>query len=149
MGELTRAGWPRPIVNGFPVPWVSPSDKLAEMDTARAAACASGAICAVCGGDYGDDEPAYVLVQSAEKPLAVAEVDVQAMDNGILHKRCLQLALARCPKLRSLHAGGLLLVVRTSGNSARPTQDQDGGLKAVLDGATCALVNIDGLRHEG
>jgi hypothetical protein len=138
--KLTRAGWPRPIVDGHPVPWVSPSDELAKMDSARATACASGAICAVCGGDYDDNENAYVLVNSKDKPKDISTVGVLAMDNGILHKRCAQLALARCPKLRSLTSEGALKVVKTKGNSARAVVGEDGQVKAFLDSEECEII---------
>lgn len=145
IGNLTSAGWPRPIVGGLPIPWVSPSDDLSRMNVARAAACASGAICAVCGGDYGDDEDAYVLVEGADQPAAIADVDVQAMDNGILHKRCLQLALSRCPKLRQLRIDGRLQVVRTKGNAANPIV-REAKVHAVISGEECETVDFEALK---
>lgn len=145
MSKLTRAGWPRPIIGGLPIPWVSPSDRLSEMDPARVTACASGAICAVCGGDYDDDEDAYVLVKSAERPKVMADVAVHALDNGVLHRRCLLLALARCPKLRELDRDGVLQILRAKGNSARFVIE-DGEAHAVLDGADCEIVDRASLK---
>lgn len=144
--KLTKTGWPRPVVNGLPIPWVSPSDKLSTMNSARAAACASGAVCAVCGEGYADDEPAYVLVTATDAPADIASVDVQAMDNGILHKRCVQLALAMCPKLKSMIAEGRLQIVSTTGNNASVIIDDEGTPKARVDGADCAVVDRASLR---
>jgi hypothetical protein len=143
--NLTRSGWPRPIVDGLPVPWVSPSDDLGSMDGARSAACASGAICAVCGGDYAETEDAYVLVKAADQPRNMAAVEVHAMDNGILHRRCVLLAMARCPELRRLAVAGVLQVVKTKGNSAR-IAIRGGEAKAVVDGADCEVVDMASLK---
>src|SRR5690349_14585779 len=115
---LTKAGWPRPVVDGWPIPWVSPSDDLSSMNSARAAACASAAICAVCGEGFDHDEECYALVQSDNAP-ALETVLVQAMDNAFMHRKCVRLALSVCPKLKELHSGGFLQAVKTTANSAR------------------------------
>lgn len=144
-GEMTEAGWPRPQVDNLPVPWVSPADDLSAMHPARAAACASGAICAVCGLGYDDDDDAYVLVHAMEAPEDLSAVDVQAMDNGILHFRCLRLALGRCPKLRSLRDQGALQLVKTKGNSATVVLDENERPVAYLAGQDCEAVSLDSL----
>lgn len=140
---LTKAGWPRPIVDGWPIPWVSPSEDLSEMHLARSAACASGAICAVCGEGYAEDEEAYALVTGtdAERPVDMSSVEVRAMDNGILHKRCALLAMTACPKLKSMIEEGRLTVVATKGNIARLFIEDDGSIKSRIDGADCRVVD--------
>ncbi len=143
--RLTRAGWPRPVINGLPIPWVSPINNLASMSAARAAACASGAICAVCGGDYQDGEAAYVLVRSEGLAPDLSTTNIRAMDNGVLHQRCLKLALKRCPELRRLRQASLLHVVRCEGNAADIDISQDDKPQAVLDGSKCQHVPIDSL----
>ena len=143
---LTKTGWPRPIVNGFPVPWVSPAESLSTMNLGRAAACASGSICAVCGEGYSDDEAAFALVTGPSLPPSLEGGMVQAMDNGILHKRCLQLALAMCPKLKSLTEDGMLQIVETKGNIAQVNVDDTGEAKAVLDGEDCKPIDRAALK---
>jgi hypothetical protein len=138
-GKLTDAGWPRPIINGWPIPWVSPSDDLSTMNLARSAACASGAVCAVCGIGYQDDEEAYVLVKSSDAPASLDGVFIRPMDNGILHKGCLKLALGRCPELRRLAAAGDLQIVKTVGNDTQIKIEGE-EVSALIDGKDCAVV---------
>lgn len=144
-GKLTEAGWPRPIIGGLPIPWVSPPNDLAQTNAAREAACASGAICQVCGLGYQDGDPAYVVVRAKKRPKRMDKTLVWAMDNGVLHKDCLLLALARCPKLRGLRAEGLLMVVKTTGNSAKPRRNSKRHLQAVFAGSDCEIVDIGSL----
>lgn len=119
---LTAAGWPRPVFDGWPVPWVSPQGRLSKMDDGRLAACAAGAVCAVCGHGYGvvddpDDpgetigEKAYALARAVPDDTG-PDSAVRAMDNAVMHERCLRLALARCPALLKLTREGVLLVLR-------------------------------------
>jgi hypothetical protein len=140
---LTRSGWPRPIVGKLPVPWISPTEDLGFMDPARKLAAATGAVCAVCGLDYLEDEPAWVLVQSDE-PIPeeiLPEGEVHPMDNGIMHRRCLVLALRHCPALRRIRAEGRLYIFRTRGNWT--TVDHD-DLQAMIPGADCVLEELPG-----
>lgn len=144
---LTRSGWPRPIIDGWPIPWVSPAESLSTMNNSRVAACASGAICAVCGDGYSDDEQAYAFVKATEVLPDLSSVAVQPMDNGILHKRCAQLALARCPELKRLFAAGDLQIVAMTGNSAEVILG-DGRPKGRVDGADCAVISRETLRAQ-
>lgn len=130
--DLTDAGWPRPIVDGWPVPWVSPKHELSRMHDARAAASATGAVCAVCGLGYQDGETAYVLVK-ADAPPGPDDQAAQAMDNAIMHERCARLAVAVCPKLKRLRSDGRLRVLRTVGNRATIVPDDDGVFHAQID----------------
>lgn len=142
---LTRSGWPRPIVDGWPIPWVSPAENLSAMDDARAAACASGAVCAVCGEGYADDESAFAFVSGTAAPVDIAAINVQPMDNGVLHRRCAQLALSMCPKLKSMHEAGQLQIVAVPINAAVVVID-DGKPKGRIDGADCAIIDRETLK---
>jgi hypothetical protein len=142
---LTKSGWPRPVVEGFPIPWVSPSEDLSTMHPGRAAACASGAICAVCGEGFGEGDQAIALVKSDNVP-ALKTVLVQAMDNAFMHHRCARLALSVCPKLKSLHSSGLLQAVKTAANNARVKVDKKRHVVGFLDGADCELVAVDSIK---
>lgn len=145
MTKLTDQGWPRPIVNGLPIPWVSPPEDLSQMNGQRAEACASGAICAVCGLGYQDGEEAYVLVRAEAVPADLDGGYVIAMDNAVMHKRCAQLAMGVCPALLRMKDQGLLRIVRTTGNNATPTMRKDAKdgekrLMARFDGCECTVV---------
>lgn len=137
---LTEAGWPRPIVDGWPIPWVSPSESLSDMNKARAAAAASGAICAVCGKDHADGGEAFALVKAADVLADLAAVDVQPMDNGVMHRACLLLALSKCPALKRLIEADELRIVRVPVNAARVVVKR-GSPKARFDGADCELID--------
>lgn len=124
--SLTPSGWPRPRVDGWPVPWVSPSEDLSRMNTGRYQACASGAVCAVCGEGYEPDERAWALVSTDERggdetppvgPLPPGS-EVMPMDNATLHPRCLRLAYTTCPALLRLRERGELYLVEVPANAA-------------------------------
>jgi len=134
MGEtpkLTKAGWPRPIIDGWPIPWVSPSDDLSTMNPARERICADGKVCAVCGEENGGTS--YILIRSNRPPKDLSKVRAHAMDNGVLHRRCAALAIARCPELSRLQSNGLLQIVKCKTSDIRP--------RATLDGAKCEIVS--------
>lgn len=145
--SLTKSGWPRPVVDGMPIPWVSPSDDLSSMNSARAAACASGAICAVCGEGFNTEEECFALVRAEEIP-AFDRYLVQAMDNAFMHRRCVRLALNVCPKLKELHASGLLRAVQTVGNIARVKLKRNRSVVGLLDGEDCAHICVDELKSQ-
>lgn len=161
---LTSAGWPRPRVDGWPVPWVSPADNLANMDPARYDACASGAICAVCGGDYPPGARGIALVlldRAAGSPTPtvgsdLAGGDVLPMDNAVMHHRCVRLALAWCPELKRVLAAGELIAVDVPANSATvEVTDEDAAegerprARGLIDGADCRVVDVDELLRGG
>lgn len=142
---LTRAGWPRPVVGGYPVPWVSPSDDLASMDSQREVAAASGEVCAVCGGDYAPDELHYLLVNEPPgpppSPSPGHRVLARAMDSGILHRRCLRLAVAVCPRLLALRAAGELVVLRARRESVEShVETADGEERVAAYADDCEYV---------
>lgn len=115
------------------------------MHPARAAACASGAICAVCGEGYDEGEEAYVLVKASDAP-ALESVLVQAMDNAFMHRRCVRLALSVCPKLKSLQQAGELQVVKTYANMAEVKVDDDRKVVGLMAGEDCDLVAVESLK---
>jgi hypothetical protein len=95
------------------------------MNSARLAACASGAVCAVCGEGYSEGEPAFVLVKADEEPEPLTR-DIRPMDSAVMHERCVRLALRACPKLMELQQDGDLRIARTVGNAAATDTDDDG-----------------------
>lgn len=139
--KLTEAGWPRPIVDGLPIPWVSPPHDLSQMNPSRFSACASGAVCAVCGLGFQNDETAYSLVKEKEQPPEVS--GVQAMDNAVMHDRCVRLSLKVCPKLNELRAAGELYLVKVLGNNARVVVGKDDTLRATFDPEAVVVLDLN------
>lgn len=140
---LTDNGWPRPRMGGWPIPWVSPAADLSEMDPARYNACASGAVCAVCGDGYpaGADAYALALTDRVDPLTDLSDGVLRPMDNAVMHERCLRLALAWCPELARKHAAGALVCVRVPANAAVVEPNEDGdGVRGVIDGARCEVV---------
>lgn len=108
---LTRAGWPRPLVAGWPIPWVSPVENLAKTNIGRERAGASAAVCAVCGQDYPQHGTAVVFVNGENGvPDSAEEYAITSIDNAFLHPRCARLALAWCPMLKRMVDAGTLLL---------------------------------------
>jgi hypothetical protein len=114
---LTPAGWPRPRYNGWPIPWVSPREKLSEMNEGRRLAGIGGAVCNVCGLDFAWGEHGFAFVaftlngeHKSELPLDygayVTELDpiqpadeVTLLDGAVMHYRCAKLAASTCPHI--------------------------------------------------
>ena len=116
--ELTHSGWPRPIIGGWPIPWVSPHSKLAVMSPTRTRRVLYNKLCQVCGKKHEKGSLVYICVDGKDSYLsaeAVAFHDryVVPMDHGIMHERCFRLALARCPKLKEKKKEGELVCVST------------------------------------
>lgn len=128
-GGLTDAGWPRERVDGWPIPWISPRRELSQTDESRYQACASGAVCAVCGIGYQADELALAIT-CPPNDVHVQPGDIVTpaegfegftpIDNGILHRRCAKLALTYCPKLNELLEDDDLVVLEVVAHSAVP-----------------------------
>lgn len=132
--ELTAAGWPRPRHGGWPIPWISPREELAQTDLNRLQACGTGAVCAVCGEGYQADEKAYAvtrppddvtlepgdIITPAEQAADGEPGLITAIDNGVLHRRCARLALVWCPKLRELLEDGELVVLEVVAHDVEP-----------------------------
>ncbi len=140
--RLTEAGWPRPRFAGWPVPWVSPQGALSRMNEGRYEACASGAVCAVCGEGYQLNDRAIVFVKiDTDTPRAPDGWDsgqVLPMDNAVMHTRCARLAYSTCPALLALRREGALLPVEVPANAATvELAEDDGRARAVLQAAEC------------
>lgn len=154
MSGLTGQGWPRPRVAGWPVPWVSPAEDLSQMDPARVEACCSGAICAVCGGDFAAEERALALVLAGDRVLEpgadLAELGIDPMDSAVMHHRCARLALAWCPALkRRVDAGDLVCVEVPAGAGEPVVDDFPSRIHPRFDGADCAVVAMPPVgRHD-
>ena len=146
---LTEAGWPRPVVGGLPIPWVSPPDDLATMSGARMLAAATGAVCAVCGLGHQDDGEAYALARSdaGAWPPDPATMELRPMDQAAaMHRECLLLALRYCPRLRALREQGVLAAARVETNPEgilRADSDAQGGVFAAYPPGTWAPVALE------
>lgn len=141
MNRLTKTGWPRPIVGGLPIPWISPSDELSTVNPARSASCASGAVCGVCGEGFVDIEVAWCFVRKETVPYDMSDGWIRPMDNSVMHKRCAQLALKHCPKLKQLTADGNLAIIATGGNLCEiQPADEAKGIYGLIPGKYCVMV---------
>lgn len=84
-------GWPRPIMEGRPVPWVAPiiGDRVAwtALNSTRCGQALRDWLCQVCGQPLGDT--AWLAVEAGD-----------VVGGGALHLRCLELARTVCPALR-------------------------------------------------
>lgn len=148
--ELTAAGWPRPVVGGYPVPWVAPTENLAEVNEGRQLASVGGATCQVCGLDYAWAEQAYGFVFAGEEGLPEPEVGMFVseivgsssqpiffLDGAIMHFRCAKLSAARCP-----HIAGRtdLWCVTVPANDANPRFDEKNRLRPTYPAGDCEFV---------
>jgi hypothetical protein len=115
--QLTHAGWPRPIVGGLPIPWVSPADSLSTMNQARVVAAASSTICAVCGVAFDRGESAFACIKS-DHVADPAKHGARPMDSATMHRRCILLATSRCPRLTALRGEGWLQVIEVEHGTA-------------------------------
>lgn len=130
---LSPAGWPRPRTpdGRFPIPWVTPIGNLGAKDRKRMLRVAGGWVCQVCGLRFAPDEKTYCVVNiGPDEPVRVPVGDclpdglgVHAMDHGLLHDRCLRLALAWCPELKRLREVGELVVCEVPAGSVEAFGD--------------------------
>jgi hypothetical protein len=110
------AGWPRPLYQGLPVPYVTEWDWLgmprwSQMDWVRVAECVQEFRCQVCGLDCPDDD-LCVLTSQPVGALVHAGLDrVVCLPGGPLHRRCARLA-REGPEVVRLAAPRTSLVVR-------------------------------------
>jgi hypothetical protein len=149
MTDLTRPGWPRPVVGGWPVPWVSPQHDLSNMDAARKVALLDTRMCQVCGLCHSPGDLVFLCVQTAvdDQGRYVAKPEdataVVPMDEGLMHERCARLALARCPRLRELRKRRSLLVLRVPVDDVYVHNGEQAALltrAVVADSHTCRVV---------
>jgi hypothetical protein len=107
---LTDAGYPRPIIEGYPIPWVSPAENLGTTNGDRILATKEQGLCQVCGLAFASEEEVVVFV-TAETKESHASVDLstalcRATDDAVMHPRCAKLAAGRCPKLQEVQEEG-------------------------------------------
>ena len=152
---LTAAGWPRPRVDGYPVPWVAPTKNLGEVNEGRRLAAVGGGVCQVCGLGfaYGEDAFAFTtLTQDGESEALREEVPlefgdylsellgsatlVMLLDGAVLHSRCAKLTAAMCPHVRDRKD---LLCVRVPANDADPHPREDGSMAPTYPAGDCEL----------
>lgn len=148
--ELTPAGWPRPVVNGWPIPWVAPISDLGEVNEGRQLASVGGANCQVCGLDFPWGDHAYGFVYSGDESLPEPEVGmfmseivesaaqpIFFLDGAIMHERCVKLSAAKCPHI----AGRIdLWCVRVPANDATPRFDDRNRLRPTYPAGDCEFV---------
>ncbi|MFC9249917.1 hypothetical protein [Amycolatopsis thailandensis] len=97
MGEYGQPepGWPRPLAEGLPVPWIAPviGDRVAwaALNAARLREAEQDWLCQVCGFYLGSAPTAWI---------AVSQGEVAA--GGAMHKKCMLRAGAWCPELRDM-----------------------------------------------
>jgi hypothetical protein len=110
----TDVGWPRPIIGGWPIPWVTPAENLKQTDPDRMSLVVEYALCQVCGLGHNPMGFVYFFVNLEVGPIPINLEDkiVQAMDNAVLHESCMKLAVGRCPALRDLLAREMLVMYR-------------------------------------
>lgn len=116
--QLTLSGWPRPIIGGWPIPWVSPHSKLSIMSPTRVRRILYNKLCQVCGKKHAKGSRVFMCVDGKDSYLSADAKEfhklyVVPMDHGIMHERCFRLALARCPKLKEKKLSGELVCVST------------------------------------
>lgn len=118
-GSLTRSGWPRPVVNGWPIPWVSPARNLALMNPARVRRILYNKLCQVCGKKHAKGSTVFICLDADKSYLSTEGQEFHdsyaiPMDHGILHERCFKLAIAFCPLLKAKRASNQLLCLSAS-----------------------------------
>ncbi|WP_410585421.1 hypothetical protein [Amycolatopsis sp. lyj-108] len=86
-------GWPRPLIEQRPAPWLAPviGDYVAwtALNSRRLAEADQHWLCQVCGCSLASAPTAWI---------AVSEGEVAA--GGAMHRRCMHLARTVCPELR-------------------------------------------------
>jgi hypothetical protein len=127
--KLTKRGWPRPIFNGWPIPWVSPRENLSLIDGTRERIVQRFKICQVCGLGHEPGATVYIYCSKAPGEALDLSDDTKAafaIDNAVMHERCARLAVARCPRLRSLQASGELAIFQTVIEAVAMKEPADG-----------------------
>lgn len=111
----TDVGWPRPIIGGWPIPWVTPAENLKQTDPDRMAKVVDYALCQICGLAHEPMSFVYFFVNLEIGPIPdnVEDKIVQAMDNAVMHEHCMKLAIGRCPALRDLMERDKLVMYRS------------------------------------
>lgn len=148
---LTDPGWPRPNVNGVPIPWVAPAENLGEVSEGRRLASVGGSVCQVCGLSFAAPDWAYALVRvspaaaAALEPgepisLVIGDRIVIPLDGAVLHWDCMRLTRASCPHVRGRDD---LVVVMVPANDADPVDD-GGVLRPSYSSGDCIVPLVGG-----
>lgn len=109
---LTEPGWPRPVIDGQPIPWAADSDNLAQMDPDRHKQAMDQGLCQVCGGEHTGMDWAYLFVKADTEPVDKGALLVLPIDDAVLHERCFDLTVDSCPGLRRHRRAGVLIAYR-------------------------------------
>lgn len=152
--EFAKRGLPRPKVlreDGrlYPVPWVVSPDDFTKMVEERQREVVANLLCQICGEGHGphSSETIVNLLVSEHPPSSQSKggLIAQAMDDAVMHDRCFQLAIYRCPALRRLREANSLWLVRVPLDCVcLVDQDGEDHLGAYLDHAR--FVNLaDGM----
>lgn len=88
-------GWPRPLADGRPVPWIAPviGDRVAwaALNATRLRESEQNWLCQVCGFYLGSAPTAWIAISHGE-----------IAAGGGMHTKCRLQAGARCPELRDM-----------------------------------------------
>lgn len=96
--DSSPRGWPRPIIDGLPAPWISANGDLGDVDAFRRVVAVMTGLCQVCG------DPLGITARVYWRP-----GDRIVIDGTAVHPdRCGPLAERHCPALRDLLARGRL-----------------------------------------
>ncbi len=103
-------------------------------------------LCQVCGEGHEPDDTVYLLVNDPTEPgTDVSFAWAVAIDDAIMHERCLRLAAGRCPALKRLRAEGKLRVVTCPARavSAHTFEigEEAGEPRLAADGEHCTVLD--------
>ena len=137
VSDAPERGWPLQWTDdrAFPIPWVTGTHELGQLDEDRVAECRDGSTCQVCGLGFEDRAYAFVKAPADEFPpgRSLSDGTVDAMDRGLLHLRCARLSATYCPGLKAEAAERMLVLVEVP--AGRGVTD--------IDGADCSVVALE------
>lgn len=145
---LTDSGWPRPLVGGWPIPWVAPAERLSEVNEGRRLASIGGAVCQVCGEGWkwGEYARGFIVVDRSfnlipgdylSENQAEPCKKVFFLDGALMHQRCARLTAAMCPHVKNRSD---LVCVRVPANDAVPELDSSGTLRPTYPAGDVEIV---------
>lgn len=97
---LTDAGWPRPRINGWSIPWDAPHHRLGQVHPERIEQAHDEVLCTVCGLEH--DDLVWFFV---DEPLPDNPDDYYALPKSdeLMHEKCALFSLSVCPHLKTKH----------------------------------------------
>jgi len=146
ISSLTDPGWPRPIIGGYPISWVSPASDLSKTNSARHTQVLTEKICQVCGEGHEFEDTVYLVINDEQ---SVAGEDItdkwaMAVDDGILHERCLRLAAGRCPRLKRLRSEVRLVIVSCKLEAVQLNYEEEYERERLMaDGAQAVVLDTE------